>query len=76
MAEKEREEGGGGRKRAEKGEVEKEEKIREKVADSIGGNEFKMADSRLGPRVKWRPDVNSQLLHANMTFLFAIPREL
>lgn len=69
MAEKER-------TKAEKREVEKEEKIREKVADSIGGNEFKMADSRLGPRVKWRRDVNSQLLHANMTFLFAIPREL
>lgn len=46
----------------------KEGKIKEKIADSIGGNEFKMA----GPQLKWRRDVNSRLLCANMTFLFAI----
>lgn len=57
-----------GRGECSEGGRKEEEKIKKKIADSIGGNEFKMA----GPQLKWRRDVNNWPLCANMTFLFAI----
>lgn len=51
------------------------EKIREKVTDLIGGNEFKMAAAARSPRLKWRRDVLIAGDYAQcVTFLFAIDR--